>query len=382
MASSSSQNVSKGKRVLLTGGNGFVASHILNDLVKRGYSVTATVRSEDKAQAVYKTHPNWKENVEFEYVADLTQKGAFDHLFEGAGQPFDYIIHTASPVAFKVKDIQKDLIDPAIQGQVVTLMKLYLGATDLCRTIGVFESAHKLAGPTLKRIVLLGSAVAVLNTFEDKTKAGKDYTEADWNPVTSTYAIQNNDVVSGYNASKVESERAAWKIMKEKTPSFDLAVINPDIITGPMIHPMSGAKSVNETNRFAIYNFLDGTHQQIEGVEFPFYHFVDVRDVARAHVDSLTNPAVSGKRILMVAGLITPQLVANTVRKAFPQLQSKIPEGNPAQILPPNNEPTGWDTSASIKILSEGTSSGKWEFIGLENSLTDAVQGMLDAGIL
>jgi hypothetical protein len=84
----------------------------------------------------------------------------------------------------------------------------------------------------------------------------------------------------------------------------------------------------------------------------------------------------------MVAGLITPQLVANTVRKAFPQLQSKIPEGNPAQILPPNNEPTGWDTSASIKILSEGTSSGKWEFIGLENSLTDAVQGMLDAGIL
>ncbi|KAK2681888.1 hypothetical protein RAB80_003681 [Fusarium oxysporum f. sp. vasinfectum] len=365
MASSSSQNVSKGKRVLLTGGNGFVASHILNDLVKRGYSVTATVRSEDKAQAVYKTHPNWKENVEFEYVADLTKKGAFDHLFEGAGQPFDYIIHTASPVAFKVKDIQKDLIDPAIQG-----------------TIGVFESAHKLAGPTLKRIVLLGSAVAVLNTFEDKTKAGKDYTEADWNPVTSTYAIQNNDVVSGYNASKVESERAAWKIMKEKTPSFDLAVINPDIITGPMIHPMSGAKSVNETNRFAIYNFLDGTHQQIEGVEFPFYHFVDVRDVARAHVDSLTNPAASGKRILMVAGLITPQLVANTVRKAFPQLQSKIPEGNPAQILPPNNEPTGWDTSASIKILSEGTSSGKWEFIGLENSLTDAVQGMLDAGIL
>ena len=38
----------------------------------------------------------------------------------------------------------------------------------------------------MKRFVLLGSAVAVLNEFEEKTKAGKPYTEADWNPVSST----------------------------------------------------------------------------------------------------------------------------------------------------------------------------------------------------
>lgn len=62
--------------------------------------------------------------------------------------------------------------------------------------------------------------------------------------------------------------------MKSESPCFDLAVINPDIITGPMIHPISGPKSINETNHFAIASFIDGPHQQIEGVTFPFYHFV------------------------------------------------------------------------------------------------------------
>lgn len=62
--------------------------------------------------------------------------------------------------------------------------------------------------------------------------------------------------------------------MKSESPSFDLVVINPDIITGPMIHPISGPNSINETNHFAIASFIDGTHKQIEGVMFPFYHFV------------------------------------------------------------------------------------------------------------
>ena len=62
--------------------------------------------------------------------------------------------------------------------------------------------------------------------------------------------------------------------MEENKPGFDLAVINPDIVIGPMLHPVPGPSSVNETNKFAIYAFLDGTHKSIEPVAFPFYHFV------------------------------------------------------------------------------------------------------------
>lgn len=35
----------------------------------------------------------------------------------------------------------------------------------------------------MKRLVLLGSAVSVLNPFEDTSTEGKVYTEKDWNPV-------------------------------------------------------------------------------------------------------------------------------------------------------------------------------------------------------
>jgi hypothetical protein len=49
------------------------------------------------------------------------------------------------------------------------------------------DSVHKYGGPQIKRFVLLGSAVAVLDSNQDITVAGKDYTEKDWNPVRSHF---------------------------------------------------------------------------------------------------------------------------------------------------------------------------------------------------
>lgn len=147
----------------------------------------------------------------------------------------------------------------------------------------------------------------MLNSFEDMSKEGKPYTEKDWNPVsiagdyflniffssdqvqvTAEQAIERNDTVLGYNVSKTRAEAAAWKFMKENTTSFDLAVINPDIIIGPMIHPISGPKSINETNHFAIASFIDGTHKEIDGVTFPFYHFVSCLTWEQREVESYT----------------------------------------------------------------------------------------------
>ncbi|KAE8347605.1 hypothetical protein BDV24DRAFT_170703 [Aspergillus arachidicola] len=84
-------------------------------------------------------------------------------------------------------------------------------------------------------------------------------------------------------------------------------------------------------------------------------NFVDVRDVARSHVDALTNPAAGGRRILLISGLITPQLVVNIIRKHFPALRDKVPEGKPDQVLPDGVHPTGWDmrTSADQHLTSQ-----------------------------
>lgn len=84
--------------------------------VQEGYQVTASVRSESKAQDVLDLHPSWKGKVTFVQVADITADGAFDDFFRQDKDGLDYIIHTASPMSFSVSDIQKDLIDPAVQG--------------------------------------------------------------------------------------------------------------------------------------------------------------------------------------------------------------------------------------------------------------------------
>jgi hypothetical protein len=45
---------------------------------------------------------------------------------------------------------------------------------------------------------------------------------------------------------------------------------------------------------------------------------MDVRDVALAQIICLTEPKASNQRIILVAGLITPQLAINIIRKHFP----------------------------------------------------------------
>lgn len=57
------------------------------------------------------------------------------------------------------------------------------------RTREILKSAHKHS-KTLERVVLIGSAVAVLNSFEDITTEGKPYTEKDWNPVRLVWSIE------------------------------------------------------------------------------------------------------------------------------------------------------------------------------------------------
>jgi hypothetical protein len=63
-----------------------------------------------------KLHPEWQPSLGFEYVKDIVEDDAFNAVFKKHHDQFDYIVHTASPVAFTVDDIQKDLIDPAVKG--------------------------------------------------------------------------------------------------------------------------------------------------------------------------------------------------------------------------------------------------------------------------
>ena len=97
-----------------------------------------------------------------------------------------------------------------------------------------------------------------------------------------------------------------------------------------------------------------------------------MRDVSRAHILSLSNPAASNQRILLISDLITPQLVINNIRKHFPELKERIIEGTPRQILPENVKPTGWNTKKSYDVFGK-----EWAYIDLETSVVDTVKDLL-----
>ncbi len=92
--------------------------------------------------------------------------------------------------------------------------------------------------------------------------------------ITAEKAVEENNPFFGYCAAKTLAEKAAWKFLEENKTSFDMTVINPDVVIGPMIQNVSDPGRINETNRFTIYKFLDGTRTGVEGWELPFYNFV------------------------------------------------------------------------------------------------------------
>ena len=88
--------------VLLTGGNGFIAVHIISILLDRGHSVTTTVRAESKTTFLRNKFAAAVNNgqLKFAIVEDITVSGAFDEVFKN--DTFDAVLHTSSPFVFKM----------------------------------------------------------------------------------------------------------------------------------------------------------------------------------------------------------------------------------------------------------------------------------------
>lgn len=104
-------------RVLLTGGSGFIAAHVLDILLDHGHSVVTTVRSTEKANKIAESHKQFgKDKLDFALVEDIAQPGAFDKAVV-SDPPFEAVIHCASPFHLNVTDVQKDLLDPAVRWQ-------------------------------------------------------------------------------------------------------------------------------------------------------------------------------------------------------------------------------------------------------------------------
>ncbi len=270
------------KPVLVTGGNGYIASWIVKYLLAEGHDVHATVRdpaNTAKTGHLLKAAQGAKGKLTL-FKADLLQDGAFDAAMQGC----ELVIHTASPFVIKgLKDAQKELVDPAVNG-----------------TRNVLEAANRVA--SVKRIVLTSSVVSIYGDCQDMHTQGlKAFTEAQWN-TTSSVSHQP------YNYSKVAAERAAWDIAKQQS-RWDLITINPGLVLGPSLTTASDSTSLSTIKELA-----DGS--LATGVPAMEIAIVDVRDAARAHLLAGFNPTASGRHIA-VSESVTMWNMVQTLKARF-----------------------------------------------------------------
>ena len=128
------------------------------------------------------------------------------------------------------------------------------------------------------RRVVLTSSVAAITDHAD----GHLNTESDWNTRSS---LTRNP----YYYSKTLAEQAAWQFVEAGKPRFDLVVINPFFVIGPSLVP-----GIN-TSHTSLIGLTNGRIPAVIALEWAL---VDVRDVARAHILAMENPAAAGSYIV------------------------------------------------------------------------------------
>ncbi|KAK8041121.1 hypothetical protein PG994_014128 [Apiospora phragmitis] len=325
-------------RILLTGGSGFIAAHILDTLLQRGHSVVTTVRSGIKGQRILDAYPeNAGSTLDYVNVEDIEQPGAFDKAVISE-PPFDFVIHTASPYHFKSQDNQKELLGPAVNG-----------------TIGLLESIVKNA-PSVKRVVITSSSAAIL----DPSQPTKVYSEADWCPITKEQALLGP--ANGYRASKTFAKSSTAMLSLGCIGNGPHGDVTRPLVLGPVLHHLDSLAQLNTSNQ-RIRDLMTGAAR--DACPPTGNHlFVDVRDLAMGHALAAERPDAAGRRFFMV-GAASP--TRRSPRSWLPIATSHWQGAGAGDY--PSQGSYGFDNSVSKRVLG-------MTYRPLRESVADAVTSL------
>ncbi|RSH82878.1 methylglyoxal reductase (NADPH-dependent) gre2 [Saitozyma podzolica] len=318
--------VAAGSLVLVTGASGFIAAHTVQALLDAGFPVRGSVRSVDKGEYLKERFRGKSASFDYVIVDDIEKPNAFDEAVKGVGG----VVHMASPFHLKAEDPEM-LIGPAVGG-----------------TVGILHSLKK-HNPGVSRVVVTSSTASI----NDETRpAPFHFTEEHWNEYSAKVcAEKGRDAPNGhkYRASKTLAERAFWRFMETEDVAFDGVTINPPMVYGPIIHPVSNPESLN-TSVATFYDWFSGRKSQADIPFIATANFVDVRDTALAHVRALVVPEASGQRFISSAGPASPNDFCIAIHHHFPQL-ANVADGYPTNVEEINAASYLFDGAKAARVL-------------------------------
>lgn len=331
--------------VLVSGASGFIALHTVQQLIKKGYTVVGSVRSQEKGEYVKSASGN-PEKFSYEIVEDIEKEGAFDE-FVKKHQEATVFLHTASPFHFNVTNVEKDLLLPAING-----------------TKGALQSI-KLYGPNIKRVVVTSSYAAIASPEMDLIP-GSQWDEGSWNDITWEKALENP--FFGYYGSKTFAEKAAWEFVKEEKPQFVLSTVNPVYVFGPQ--PTDDFNTAKLNTSSEIINAILKTSGPEGDVHPVNASAVDVRDVAKAHLVAFEKDEAKNERLFLTTGSFTQQTIIDVLHAEFPEQTKNVPIGNPGSDKEGVKKRASPKNDKTRKILG-------FELIPLHQSIADSARQIL-----
>jgi nucleoside-diphosphate-sugar epimerase len=284
--------MARGETVLVSGGSGYIGGWCVVTLLRRGYTVRATIRDlsrEPAVRAAIAGAVDPEDRLTF-YAANLTSDAGWDAAAEGA----DYMLHVASPLGVPEPRDPYDLIIPARDGALRALKAAVKGG--------------------VKRVVMTSSVAAA-----SPAGASPDGT-------TDETAWTNPDEpgVGAYPRSKVIAERAAWDFVGAEGGAMTLATVNPALVLGPVLSS-DFSDSVQ-----VIQRLLSG---KVPGVPRLGFNIVDVRDVADLHLRAMTAPEAAGERFIAAGDFAWMADMATLLRARLGAAASKVPTGKAPDFL-------------------------------------------------
>ncbi|KAK6465078.1 Coumarine and phenylpropanoid biosynthesis [Scheffersomyces coipomensis] len=332
---------------LVTGGTGYVGAFTVLELLEQGHKVKTTIRNLGKEsqfrESLYESSPKLTKAIVDENLTVLQADLLDDKGWEEAFKDVTYVLHVASPFPSSKPSDPQVLIKPAVEG-----------------TLRILKFAAK--SPLVKHVVITSSFAAIGFGFpDDRTEP---YSEKDWSIVEKTD-------FSPYIQSKTLAEKSAWDFVKDPANNvkFGLTTINPALIIGASLK----GQVTDSTSLLRIKNLVDGTYKD-KGIAPSSTHLVNVKDVVKLHLESLTNPKANGERFLTHSG---PNL-------SFYEAAQILKKSNISEDLKKNLPIKELEGSEPLKPcdISKAKSVFNWTPIPNEVSLVETIEGLIADGQL
>lgn len=226
-------NVMK-EKILITGGTGFIGSHTVRELLKKGYELNLLVRSIEKAESIF----GRPDTLHF-FQGNILDPGSM----ESAARGCTTIIHCAAMVSLNLKQ-EKEMFRINRDG-----------------TENIVSLVRKTA---IKTVLYVSSCVT---RFHPQSKI-----------MTPESPLQRG--LSPYAKSKSQGEELILSLKKE---GINIYITSPSSVIGP------DDPGLSEANNALIYLMKFGVPISHGG-----FQFIDVRDLAKIHCRLICGKAEPG----------------------------------------------------------------------------------------